>query len=519
MTESSYDAVPYTSNSFEETSPESLAVVARVFGLESPDIHTCRVLELGCSSGGNILPLAELYPDAEFVGVDLSARQIEDGRACLAELGLKNARLEMMSVQDITPAFGQFDYIVAHGLYSWVDAAMQEHVLRVCKENLSPKGVAYVSYNTRPGWNMVQSIRDLMLYHTAKFSDPAMKTEQARAVVNFMLSGLEGNTTPHAQLMRDEMQLLTDAGDYYLYHDHLEVNNNPVYFHEFMTSARSAGLEYLGDTELQTMLVDNLPKPVADKLRTITDIVQVEQYMDFFRNRRFRHTLLIHGGLELNRNITTEALEKFYLTTDMVPVVPLADAELTDTSKQNFSCKRSNVATEHPLTKLVIQTLIDQGGLPRRIDEIAQAAAARAPQYSFETVKAHMLGDLNLAHFVFTGIVKLHLTPGAYSHTLPERPAISRMMAWQMQRSELVTNCRHESIRLNEVDKVILAEMDGSRTVPELVERMLEFVKQGRLRFNLESEGSLSEEHQRQNLKAVFERILGKFTKLAFFVR
>src|SRR5690606_29689840 len=140
-----------------------------------------RVLELACASGGNIIPLAELYPEAEFVGVDLLSKELEEGQRLIEANGLRNVRLLHRSVTDIDAAFGQFDYIIAHGLFSWVDDEVQRHILRVCKENLGPSGVAYISYNTLPGWNLVSSVRDLMRFHTQNLGSPVEKSAQARA--------------------------------------------------------------------------------------------------------------------------------------------------------------------------------------------------------------------------------------------------------------------------------------------------------------------------------------------------
>src|SRR5690606_28563248 len=149
-----------------QTLPENLAAIATLFGMRVADFQKARVLELGCSSGGNILPLAELYPESSFTGVDLSEKELEEGRAQIEATGLNNVTLIHKSVNDIGKDLGEFDFIIAHGLHSWVPPDTQGHIIRVCKENLSPNGVAYVSYNTYPGWNLVNSVRDMMRYHT-----------------------------------------------------------------------------------------------------------------------------------------------------------------------------------------------------------------------------------------------------------------------------------------------------------------------------------------------------------------
>jgi len=161
----SYDNVPYDSHPFPQSHPDRLATIATLFGMKPKSIENCRVLELACASGGNIIPLAQSLPKAHFVGIDLSKRQIEDGQKVVKSLGLKNIELKHVDLKDLDDSFGKFDYIVALGLYSWVQGDVQEKILEVAEKFLSPDGVAYISYNTYPGCHFRGMIRDMMLYH------------------------------------------------------------------------------------------------------------------------------------------------------------------------------------------------------------------------------------------------------------------------------------------------------------------------------------------------------------------
>ncbi len=182
-----YDEVPYASLPFPDTHPDRLATVARLFGLNPPDISHCRVLELGCASGGNIMPMAELLPDSTFVGIDLSRRQIDAGQEQLKELNLSNVELRHASILDVDDSYGKFDYIICHGVYSWVPDTVQDKILAVCKQNLNPTGIAYISYNTLPGWHMRGMVRDMMRYHAGRFDDARSRIGQARALLDFLV--------------------------------------------------------------------------------------------------------------------------------------------------------------------------------------------------------------------------------------------------------------------------------------------------------------------------------------------
>lgn len=181
----SYDDVPYSSYPYRQSHPERLATIATLFGMQPPPLERCRVLELGCSMGGNLIPVAERFPESAFLGIDASSRQIAEGQAALRALELKNITLAHRSIMDVSAEDGAFDYVLCHGVYSWVPEEVQQKILAICRQNLSPNGVAYVSYNTYRCWHMRGMIRDMMLYRTRECGKPGERVRQARALLDF----------------------------------------------------------------------------------------------------------------------------------------------------------------------------------------------------------------------------------------------------------------------------------------------------------------------------------------------
>src|SRR5262249_7261878 len=288
----SYDQVPYDARPRYATHPDCLATLARLLGMSPAPVERCRVLELGCSTGGNLLPLAEALPNTTFVGVDLSSRPIETGPQVAAALGLDNLHREARSILDIDPSFGEFDYVICHGVYSWVPAEVRDKLLSVCKANLAPQGVAYVSYNTYPGWYLRAGVRDLMHFHTGGVDEPEAKVGQARAILDFTLESTPDADGPWGKILRDEADLVRAGGGYYVYHEHLESDTPPVYFRQFMEHAQRHRLQFLGEAQLHTSL-SVYPAEVQQTLRRISpDLFHLEQYLDFLTNRAFRRTLL-----------------------------------------------------------------------------------------------------------------------------------------------------------------------------------------------------------------------------------
>jgi 2-polyprenyl-3-methyl-5-hydroxy-6-metoxy-1,4-benzoquinol methylase len=335
-TQRAYDEVPYHSYPFPQTHPEHLAIIARLLGMEPPDIERAHVLELGCAGGGNLIPMAAALPHAKFLGIDLSARQIDEGKSLLSELGLSNIELRQASITDVDPSYGDFDYIICHGVYSWVPEAVQNHILKIAQRQLSPNGVVYMSYNTYPGWRMRSMIRDMMLYHTRGFQDPAQKISQSRALLKFLADAVPTENNAYGLLLKSELDLLQRLPDAYLRHEQLEDVNAPIYFHQFAERAAACGLQYMGEADFHAMQISNFPIEVAETLkRTALELVRMEQYMDFLRNQSFRQTLLVRDDVPLNRNVGWEGVQSFYAASAARPTSEKPDP--LSEGKQSFS--------------------------------------------------------------------------------------------------------------------------------------------------------------------------------------
>jgi len=150
--DNAYDRVPYNSQPASQTHPDHLAALATLFGLSPAPVEKCRVLELGCGNGANLIPMALTFPGSRFAGVDLAGVPIAAAQALAVELGLENIVFQQLDIMDLDPGFGEFDYIVAHGVYSWVPPAVRDKLMAICRANLAPNGVSLLSATTRsPG--------------------------------------------------------------------------------------------------------------------------------------------------------------------------------------------------------------------------------------------------------------------------------------------------------------------------------------------------------------------------------
>ena len=284
----SYDEFPYQSVPLRQTHPDHLATVASLFGFDAADVGRARVLEIGCGSGGNLIPLAASYPDSTFVGIDLSAVQIAHGAAEIEALGLRNIRLQAMDVMAFDEAQGAFDYIIAHGIYSWVPAPVQDRILALCASLLAPNGIAFVSYNTLPGWRMLSTVREAMLYHTRDVEDSGARVAKARATLDFLAEAVPDRDSAYGRLLRLAAEHIRQKPDYYVLHEYLEETNEAVYFEQFVERVVARGLRYLGDSDIRTMLPLGLPpKTDATLNRIAPGLIRREQFLDFLKSRSF----------------------------------------------------------------------------------------------------------------------------------------------------------------------------------------------------------------------------------------
>jgi methyltransferase-like protein/cyclopropane fatty-acyl-phospholipid synthase-like methyltransferase len=469
----SYDAVPYDDLAFAQTHPDHLAALARLFGLQPPPVATCRALELGCASGANLIPMAFNMPGAEFVGVDLSQWQIDRGLETIRAVGMGNITLQHGSILDVTPQSGLFDYIICHGVFSWVESHVQDAILRIATQNLAPAGVAYISYNTYPGWHMREMVRHMMRYHTAQFDQPAEQIEQARALLTFLVSASD-DSGPYGQLLMREAERLGHASDSYLYHEHLEQTNTPFYFHQFIERAERAGLLYLSEASVTDMLTSHFPPDVAETLDRISpDILHLEQYMDFVRNRLFRQTLLVHKAQRPQRALTPAFLHGLLVSSAATPdTLPV---DLGAKSVVTFRAGRQRADVSLTATKAAFTILMERWPEAVDVDTLCKLAMDRAAPHLGDTTpeeaRRGIMGDLFGG--VMYGMVNVHTVAPNCTNTPSERPQAHPVAAYQAARTTRVVNAHHQIVELEPLALEVLKLADGKRTTGEILGALL----------------------------------------------
>src|SRR5579872_71788 len=357
--ETSYDQILYHGLPFAQTHPDRLATLATLFGMSPAPIDRCRVLEIGCGEGGNLIPMAFMHPDSTFTGFDLAPTPIAMGQKTVESLGLKNLRLFQADILDIGEEIGEFDYIIAHGVYSWVPDFVRDKTMAIAHDRLAPNGVAYISYNALPGCHIRQMIRDMMLYHLRGVDDPAKRIENAHDFLRTILAVPDSKETSTPTLMKEEVKGLFERAPHVLFHDELGEVYYPVHFHDFMARAESHGLQYLAEANFFDMEAKRFPAEVQAKIDAYSNGSRQarEQYMDFLKVRKFRQTLLCHREHAIPADAIVDRVRRLYVSSNATSVSKSPDVS-GNTAEEFRGDRGAAMKTAHPLAKAAMTHII-----------------------------------------------------------------------------------------------------------------------------------------------------------------
>jgi len=519
----SYDVTPYPSGAFPQTHPNRLPAIARLFGVAAKSPNEARVLELGCADGSNLLPFAEQAKSASCIGVDSSTANIEAARKAAEGAGLKNVEFWLQDILDFPSSADQFDYIIVHGVYSWVPQPVREKILAICQAHLAENGIAYISYNAHPGWNLRRSLRDMMLFHTRSISDPKLKVQQARALLAFLAESVPSENNAYGMLLKNELNMFGNLADNYLLHDILGEENTPFYFHEFVSEAGKHGLQYLGEPNIAEMLTTNFSEKVRQTLSQLNNqLVAQEQYMDFVRNRSFRQTLLVRSGVPIKRNIDSSVMSRFAFRSslvratgpvELVPGVPVSFA--TAANVQITSADTFVKAVLLALTETKGVTVVSYNALLESARTRSRPFLADAPANRDEVEEATL--QMNLLNLLAKGFVEIYAEPLAVRTDVPEKPVVTPLARYQALSARLVTNRMHQSIPADTPSRYIIAACDGTRTRDDLLNELITRVTEGKLQVNEGSEKVTDEKKLRVLLKPVLDTGLTALANAGFF--
>jgi SAM-dependent methyltransferase len=312
-----YDSVRYPGSVYTQTDPAALGVIAKLFGLPFAPFKSCRMLEIGCGDGVNLINLALSAPGSRFLGVDLAQTAIANAKADAAACGLTNVEFIAADLRDIDASFGSFDYVVAHGVLSWVPKPIASALIRVIGERLAPGGIAMVSFVALPGGRTLQVIRDLLTYETRDATSPEDKLSRSVAALESFI-GLWSAKGADTAYMIDAARRTLARAPGALFHDELSECYEPQLIADVAVAASKSGLLYLADARPRAIAEALFPSESAAyaRVRAGGDWARFQQYLDFQDMRSFHNSVFVKGGAPDRRRCASR-LEGLWIQCDL----------------------------------------------------------------------------------------------------------------------------------------------------------------------------------------------------------
>ncbi|MEO0602252.1 MAG: class I SAM-dependent methyltransferase, partial [Myxococcota bacterium] len=459
-----YDDVVYPGACVPLAHPSRLFVAAHLHAVSPAPVARARILEIGCGTGDHLLPIAARLPEARCVGIDRATTAIATARRHAEALGANVALVEVdiadaeaaLRAPDLPEAY---DYIVAHGVYSWVPEGVQDQLLALFARWLAPKGVAYVSYNALPGWHLRGMVGQMMRFHAEPDAPPDLRIRQSRALVDW-LAEVVPESDPYGAWLRKEADLIDEQPDGWLFHDLLAPENRPALLSDVVRRARSHDLHYLADADLPAMSTSRLPKEVRETLSRLgEDPVTLEQYLDFVLCRSFRRSLFVGRTAAPVPRPDWARVPELHVR-GLVEAQGLVGRDGTEAFRNRAG---EGLRTAQPVLRAAFHNLIDEGPATVSFDELLKRVRDETgddPDLR-RSLARHLL--VAFQH----ELVELTGHPVAAVAEVSRHPTVDPVA--RKLHSPKVPNLHHRPVPVDALDQVLLPRLDGTRMVPDVV--------------------------------------------------
>ncbi|MEO8616603.1 MAG: class I SAM-dependent methyltransferase [Luteolibacter sp.] len=296
-----YETQVYPAMSHPLSDPAVSAVAAWLGGLKTPAPARARILEIGCCSGHNLITLAMRWPESECIGIDLVKISVREATERATAAGVTNVVFQAADLRDYKPEGAGFDFIIAHGFFSWVPDEVKAVLLAFCRENLSPSGIATISFNLECGWAArFPVIRKVRAIQQARGGDLV----QALEILRFVMEP----DSPEIAIIDDMLA----KGPAILAFDDFGPVNDPWSLDRFAQAASNAGLRWLGETDP----AENIPSILSDEVvehlaETVQEPLAFQLAADAAAGRTFRSGVLCRDDAPLMKQIPSGGVLDF----------------------------------------------------------------------------------------------------------------------------------------------------------------------------------------------------------------
>jgi len=424
-----YQSRQYPDMSHPLADPAVTAVAARLGGLACPPPARARILEIGCAAGHNLMPLARRWPDSRFTGIDFAPAAIANARRRAAACGLANVRFLDADLLHYHPEENEgFDFIIAHGFFSWVPDEVKSALLDFCRRHLAPDGIATVSFNLESGWtNRQPVIAAVRALRDAHGWDEVTALSFLRDIVP-----AAGPQAAATRWLIDDM--LAKGPDILAFDDFGPVND-PWPLDRFLAAIAGHGLVWLGEADP----AENLPSALDDDARQglaafASDPLTLQLAADLVTGRTFRAGVLCRADAPVRQGFTSGMVLDFALRagkTTPPPEHPAADLHRVLLAREPLCLPAAELAAELPH--------LDPPQLARIV---------------FEAVTR--------------GFARPRIEPVKFSPAPPERPLLGPFRLLCARERLPLVDAYHVPCSFPPAHYQVLAAMDGSRSRSEL---------------------------------------------------
>jgi len=467
MTHTSYDEMPYATLAQRSTDPNRLAAIGRLYGVDVPSPERAAILEIGCGTGANLLHIAERFPGSRCVGIDMSERHIAEGKKMASAAGVHNIELRCGDLQNETVEDRGFDYIICHGVYSWVPPHVQQQLLHTLSAAVSECGLVYLSYNVLPGWRQRGAIRDIMMtgaLHRSVVSNsyaPEDRLKGAMELLSLVSSARTSEGDLYGAYVKESLKRFEGSHPAYLFHEYLEEHNTAVLFSDLMREVELYGLQFVAEAKASAMSADDLGTEIQEYLHRVgEDILMREQCLDVIRNRMFRESIVCRGHHELRRDLKASVFKSLHFVSDYRFVGETSrGAEFREVMEgQVVTTPRD----EHSEALRVIGSVGYQGiSFSGLCDQLRQGSIPGLD----ERMAMHSIVRLWRAGFVDVALQRAPI--GARADGIAR---ISEVARYQVTHEEgPVIALQHRSCMLSATERQILAMSDGQKSFEDIL--------------------------------------------------
>lgn len=417
-----YQNLVYPPMSHPLSDPAVTAVAAILSGLDGRHPRRARILEIGCSSGHNLIPLALRWPDSRFTGIDLAERAIQDARRRTAAADVGNVDFYCTDLRDFNPADGPFDFIIAHGFFSWVSDEAKAALLLFCRRHLSPSGIATISFNLECGWKLrLPVVAKVRAIQHAGGGNIVSSLEILRSIMD--------SDDPEIGIVDD----MLEKGPAILACDDFAPVNDPWPLDRFVQGASNAGLRWLGESDPAENLPSELSEEFLVELRNqVRDPLVYQMAVDEALGRKFRSGILCRDDAPVAGRVSLEKVTE-------------------------FSYRAGKVTSDG--------------------DEVAKAVRSFAPAcvtwvelMDRLTVHDAKSASRQVLDGITRGRIRPRIEPVGFASEPPEFPRLDAFRLLCARESLPLVDVWHQPCAFPAAHYQVLAAMDGSRSLSELAE-------------------------------------------------